>query len=139
MNKLRQAMGMLFYRPSKDTSEAFVHDRTVREIKGSLYTLLAIFLLVALTSYIPLDTFNILNGRIDHINNMGGVVGAILSEVFLGTLGVMGYCSIILAAWFSLLAFRGESIKSHWLSMLGFIISSILGSLGCRLIWGLKV
>ncbi|NBX69059.1 MAG: hypothetical protein EBR01_08885 [Proteobacteria bacterium] len=77
MNKLRQAMGMLFYRPSKDTPETQVHDRTVREIKGSLYTLLALFLLVALTSYIPLDTFNLLKGRIDHVNNMGGVVGAV--------------------------------------------------------------
>lgn len=139
MNKLRQAMGMLFYRPSKDTPETQIHDRTEREIKGSLYTLLAIFLLVALTSYIPLDTFNLLNGRIDRINNMGGLVGAVLSEVFLGSLGVMGYSSIILAAWMSLLSFRGEKAKAHWLSMLGFIISSLLGSLGCRLIWGDKV
>jgi len=139
MNKLRQAMGMLFYRPSKDTPETQIHDRTEREIKGSLYTLLAIFLLVALTSYIPLDTFNLLNGRIDRINNMGGLVGAVLSEIFLGSLGVMGYSSIILAAWMSLLSFRGEKAKAHWLSMLGFIISSLLGSLGCRLIWGDKV
>jgi len=139
MNKLRQAMGMLFYRPSKDTPETQVHDRTVREIKGSLYTLLALFLLVALTSYIPLDTFNLLKGRIDHINNMGGVVGAIISEIFLGALGVMGYSAIILAAWMSLLSFRGETVKSHWLSMLGFIISSFLGALGCKLIWGDQV
>lgn len=139
MNKLRQAMGMLFYRPSKETSENFIHDRTLREIKGSLYTLLALFLLVALTSYIPLDTFNILNGRIDHINNMGGIVGAVFSEIFLGSLGIMGYASILLAAWFSLLAFRGEPFKSHWLSMLGFSISTFLGSLGCRIIWGAKV
>ncbi len=132
-------MGMLFYRPSKETSETLVHDRTLREIKGSLYTLLALFLLIALTSYIPLDTFNLLNGRIDHINNMGGLVGAILSEIFLGSLGVMGYSSIILATWMSLLSFRGQSVKSHWLSMLGFIISSFLGALGCRLIWGDKV
>lgn len=139
MNKLRQAVGMLFYRPSKDTSETFIHDRTIREIKGSLYTLLALFLLVALTSYIPLDTFNIFNGRIDHINNMGGIVGAVFSEIFLGTLGIMGYSSILMAAWFSLLAFRGEPVKAHWLSMLGFTISTVLGSLGCKLIWGLKV
>ncbi|MBM4304024.1 MAG: hypothetical protein FJ112_06820 [Deltaproteobacteria bacterium] len=136
MNKLRQAMGMLFYRPSKDTSEAFVHDRTIREIKGSLYTLLALFLLVALTSFIPLDTFNILNGRIDHINNMGGIVGAVFSELFLGTLGVTGYGSIILAVWFSLLSFKGETLRIHWLSILGFSISCFLGSLGCQLIWG---
>jgi len=139
MNKFRQAVGMLFYRPSKETSETQVHDRTLREIKGSLYTLLALFLLVSLTSYIPLDTFNLLNGRIDHINNMGGVVGALVSELFLGSLGVMGYSSIILAAWVSLIAFRGQTVKSHWLPMLGFIISSFLGALGCRLIWGNQV
>lgn len=82
MNKLRQAMSLLFYRPSKQVSESQVQDHTSREIKGSIYALLSLFLLVAVTSYIPLDTFNILNGRIDHINNMGGLVGAILSELF---------------------------------------------------------
>ena len=64
MNKLRQAMSLLFYRPSKQVSESQVQDHTSREIKGSIYTLLSLFLLVAVTSYIPLDTFNILNGRI---------------------------------------------------------------------------
>ena len=136
MNKLRQAMSLLFYRPSKQVSESQVQDHTSREIKGSIYTLLSLFLLVAVTSYIPLDTFNILNGRIDHINNMGGLVGAILSEVFLGSLGVMGYGSIILATWIAYLAFRGDSIKSQWMPILGFIVSTFLGALGCRLIWG---
>jgi DNA segregation ATPase FtsK/SpoIIIE, S-DNA-T family len=136
MNKLRQAMGLFFYRPSQETTQTQVHDRTLREIRGSLYTLLALFLSVALTSYMPLDTFNLLNGRIDHINNMGGLVGAICSELFLGSLGMMGYSSIILAAWLSLLAFRGEKLKSHGLSLIGFVISSFLGALGCRLIWG---
>ncbi|MFM8270355.1 MAG: DNA translocase FtsK 4TM domain-containing protein, partial [Pseudomonadota bacterium] len=66
-------------------------ERVTQEIKGSIYSLVALFEFIALTSYLPLDSFNLFSGRFDHINNLGGLVGALFSELFLGTLGIVGY------------------------------------------------
>ena len=63
-------------RTNRDLLEggATAMERMSREIKGTILALLAIFILVALTSYLPLDSFNLFRGRLDQINNLGGIV-----------------------------------------------------------------
>ncbi len=100
-----------------------------REIKGSIFTLLALFELIALTSYLPLDSFNLFSGRIDHINNLAGIVGAIVAEWFLGTIGIMGYSVIVLTSFLAICAFRGVQIRSQKTRIIGVTLASILGAI----------
>lgn len=110
-------------------------ERMIREIKGSIFTLLSLFEFIALTSYIPIDSFNLFSGRIDHINNMGGIVGALVSEGFLGTVGIMGYTVILLTIWMAFTSFRGNSIRDNFPKMLGTILGTVLGAISCHLLF----
>jgi DNA segregation ATPase FtsK/SpoIIIE, S-DNA-T family len=137
MERLRVAVGDL-----KESFKARLrtqdpqHERITREIRGSIYGLLALFQLIALTSYIPIDSFNLFNGRLDHMNNMGGVVGAALGEWFLGTVGIMGYMIVLVTTCMAALAFRGRSFRDYTLKFIGVFLFTILGSLTCHLVWG---
>lgn len=135
MNRLKLAIELFFQRQVEEGEGSDqAYDRMAREIKGSIFSLFALFELVALTSYIPVDSFNIFQGRLDHMNNMGGIVGAIVAEWFLGTTGIAGYAIIPLTLWLAVGAFRGTSIKSNFFPMLGLVLGTLLTSIACQLV-----
>lgn len=120
----------------EDSSEGL--DRMAREIRGSIWTLIALFALVSLTSYIPIDTFNFFHGRLDHMNNMGGIVGALLAEGFLGTVGIAGYAAIVLTLWLAFDAFRGTPVRKNFFRLLGTVLGMGLAAITCQLLWNDK-
>jgi len=135
MKRLKLAIELFFTKQIEDgegTDQAY--DRMSREIKGSIFSLFALFELVALTSYIPIDSFNIFQGRLDHMNNMGGIVGALVSEWFLGTVGIAGYAIIPLTLWLAIGFFRGTPLKRNFFPMLGLILGTVLTAIGCQLL-----
>src|SRR5258708_4034722 len=102
MKRVRLAMELMFQRQVGEQEDASLEvDRIVREIQGTIFALIALFLLVALTSYIQLDSINILQGRLDQINNFAGIVGALVAEAILGSVGAPGYSIIVLITMFS--------------------------------------
>lgn len=113
------------------------NERVTREIKGSIYSLIALFEFIALTSYIPLDSFNLFSGRFDHINNMGGLVGALFSELFLGTLGLVGYSIVLITIAMAVCAFRGLPIRTISLQLVGAGIATFLGSIASHLFFSI--
>ncbi len=130
MERLKTSLKNLF----QWETESPTYDRMTREIKGSIFTLLALFELIALTSYLPLDSFNLFSGRIDHINNLAGIVGAIVAEWFLGTSGVMGYTIILLTGFLALCAFRGIPLRTQKTRVIGMTLAAILGAIGFYLV-----
>jgi S-DNA-T family DNA segregation ATPase FtsK/SpoIIIE len=129
---VRLALGSLFQRSEAQKSEN--SDRIARELKGSIFTLLGLFELVALTSYLPLDSFNLFLGRFDHMNNLGGIVGAGLGEGLLGSVGIMGYSVVILTVWLSFCAFKGVALKENTFAFIGTFITTCLAAIACHLI-----
>lgn len=125
MERLKTSLKNLF----QWETESPTYDRMTREIKGSIFTLLALFELIALTSYLPLDSFNLFSGRIDHINNLAGIVGAIVAEWFLGTTGVMGYTIILITGYMALCAFRGIPLRTQKTRVIGITLAAILGAI----------
>jgi S-DNA-T family DNA segregation ATPase FtsK/SpoIIIE len=116
-----------------DTTESPKTERVTQEIKGSIYSLIALFEFIALTSYLPLDSFNLFSGRFDHINNMGGLVGALFSELFLGTLGIVGYSVVLMTIAAAVCAFRGVSVRTISIQLLGGVFATFLGSIASHL------
>jgi S-DNA-T family DNA segregation ATPase FtsK/SpoIIIE len=116
-----------------DTTESPKTERVTQEIKGSIYSLIALFEFIALTSYLPLDSFNLFSGRFDHINNMGGLVGALFSELFLGTLGIVGYSVVLMTIAAAVCAFRGVSVRTISVQLLGGVFATFLGSIASHL------
>lgn len=122
---------------SRSSSAQPENERVTREIKGSIYSLIALFEFIALTSYIPLDSFNLFSGRFDHINNMGGLVGALFSELFLGTLGLVGYSIVLITIAMAVCAFRGLPIRTISLQLFGAGIATFLGSIASHLFFSI--
>ncbi len=110
-------------------------DRVAREIQGSLFGLIAIFLLVALTSYIQLDSISIFQGRLDQIHNFAGIVGALLAEGILGSVGAPGYASILLVALFSLGTFLEIRIRDHFFKIAGVLLGVVLTAITINLMF----
>lgn len=135
MSKLRQAISSVFERDSEADVRPKHDDRTARELKGSIFTLVTLFVLVALTSYVPIDTYNLKHNQWDQINNLGGIVGAWLAEYLLGYLGVMGYGLLGLTSFLSFLSFSGASMRKNFLLMLGGGLSAALGSMACYVLF----
>ncbi|MBI4405372.1 MAG: DNA translocase FtsK 4TM domain-containing protein [Deltaproteobacteria bacterium] len=137
MRRVLLAFEMLFQRRSVDDEDlTLAWERMSREIKGTIFALLTLFLLVSLTSYMPFDTFNLVQGRLDHITNLGGVVGAAISEWFLGSIGIMGFVLVALTAWLSYCAFRAISFRQNLFRVLGVLIAAVLGAITCQLFAG---
>jgi len=118
-----------------EKSEAPQTERVTQEIKGSIFSLVALFQFIALTSYLPLDSFNLFSGRIDHINNLGGLIGALFAELFLGTLGVVGYSVVFMTLAIAACAFRGVSVKSISVQLSGAIFATFLGAITTHLLF----
>ncbi|MCB0405470.1 MAG: DNA translocase FtsK 4TM domain-containing protein [Bdellovibrionales bacterium] len=131
MSRFKQAIANVFERDSDADVRPKHDDRTARELKGSIFTLLTLFVLVALTSYVPIDTYNLKHNQWDQVNNLGGIVGAWLAEYLLGYLGVMGYGLLGLTSFLSFLSFSGTSMRKNMLLMLGGGISAALGAMAC--------
>lgn len=135
MKRFKLAVELFFSRQAEGSEDSSAsYDRMSREIKGSIFTLVALFELVALTSYIPIDSFNIFQGRLDHMNNMGGIVGAIVAEWFLGTVGIAGYAIIALTLWLAISAFRGIQLRENFFRILGTVLGSVLTAIACQLL-----
>jgi len=134
MSRIREAFELFFRRPSDDEGDSHVQERTGRELKGSILVLAGLFQLVSLTSYLPIDSFNLAQGRLDHMNNLGGIVGAALGEAFMGSVGIMGYSMVLLTAWLAVGAFRGISIRGNWYRVTGWLIGTLLLAIACRLL-----
>ena len=114
-------------------SSAPESERINREIKGSIYSLVALFQFIALISYLPLDSFNLFSGRFDHINNMGGLVGALFSELFLGLFGILGFSIVLMTVAMAVCAFRGLPIRSISIQLIGAGIATFLGAIASHL------
>lgn len=118
-----------------DQTENPKTERVTQEIKGSIYSLVALFEFIALTSYLPLDSFNLFSGRFDHINNLGGLVGALFSELFLGTLGIVGYSVVLMTIAMSVCNFRGVSVRTIYVQLMGGVFATFLGSIATHLLF----
>lgn len=127
------ALESLLQRQSTEEDAVLAWERMSWEIKGSIFTLLTLFELVALTSYIPIDSFNLFNGRIDHINNLGGIVGAVMSEWFFGTVGIAGYSIVFLTAWLAFWFFRRMGLRTQTFKMVGVIVGTLLTAITCHI------
>jgi S-DNA-T family DNA segregation ATPase FtsK/SpoIIIE len=112
--------------PDEDATLAF--ERMSREITGSIFALIALFLLVALTSYIPLDTLNVFLGHWDRVHNLGGIVGAFVGEWCLGTFGIAGYTFLGLTGWLAFVSYRGVSLKNCLLKIVGVCFGTALAA-----------
>ncbi len=120
---------------SPDEDLGLALDRMAREIKGTLLTLTTLFLLIAFTSYLPLDSLSIFQGRLLNVSNLAGIIGALVSEWFLGTVGITGYSLVLLTGWLSFFAFRGKPLKDSLLKILGVVISTLLLAITIHLIF----
>jgi len=137
MKRLRLALELFFQRQvgDDDVDLSLAWENMSRDIKGSIYSLLALFELVALTSYVAVDTINVVNGRLDHVNNLGGIVGAIFSEWVLGAIGVMGYAIIFMTVYVAYTSFRGTPFKDNIIKLIGALLTTLLAAITCRLIF----
>jgi len=131
MNRLKQIFENLFqsngesHEPRDSSADL---DQTAVEIKGSIFALTLLFEIIAFTSYLPIDSFEIIQGRIQHVNNLGGIVGAVLAEWFLGSLGAAGYSLLILTALFSIVSFQGQRLRDQTYRIIGIILGTVLTS-----------
>lgn len=135
MNKLRQAFEQFFQRRADETEQEPERswERTSREIKASIFALLALFELVALTSYVPIDSHNLLNNSLDHINNLGGIVGAIFSQWFLESVGITGYSILALTTYLAYASLRGYPLGNNLLKVLGATLATLLAAMASYL------
>lgn len=106
-----------------------------REIRGTIYSLLALFLLVSLTSYIPLDSINVMQGRLDQVNNFAGIVGAMVAEGILGSVGAPGYSIVFLVGWLTVAAFRGLGLGDNLFRIAGVVLGTLLTAMTFNLLF----
>lgn len=132
MERLKLVFG-LFFKSDESAESSDAWERITREIKGCILALFALFLMVSLISYLPIDTVNILSGKFDRINNLGGIVGALIAQWFLGMTGIAGYAAILVTGWLAVSAFRGTSVRQNFFKVLGIVIAVCLASIALHL------
>ncbi len=133
---MKRALEQMFQKQAGEQQDASASvDRVIREIRGTIFALVSLFLLVALTSYIQLDSINILQGRIDQINNFAGIVGALVAEAILGSVGAPGYSAIFITATFALLVFVEKPIHTHLFKFIGVLLGTLLTAVTINLIF----
>ena len=133
MKRALEALESLFQKPTQEENSAQAMDRLTREIQGTVFALIALFLLVALTSYLPLDTLNIFQGRLDQVNNFAGIVGALVAEWILGTVGMPGFASVALVCALSLSTFAEIPIRNHYARITGVVLGTFLTAITFQL------
>jgi DNA segregation ATPase FtsK/SpoIIIE, S-DNA-T family len=114
-------------------------DNMAREIRGSIFALVALFFFVALVSYLPLDTFQIQQNHYDQVHNLGGIVGALIGEALLGTVGAPGFSTVAIFAWMSALAFLGIPVMSHSQRIFGVLLLTIFSAAGLQIGFGTEL
>jgi DNA segregation ATPase FtsK/SpoIIIE, S-DNA-T family len=133
MKRAKLALELLFQRQGEIEDSGA--DRMAREIRGSVFVLIGLFFLVSLTSYLPLDTVNIFQGRIDQVNNFAGIVGALIAEWVLGSVGAPGYSLLFIVAWLAFCAFKNLPLKNQSVRILGVLIATLLSAVAAHLIF----
>ena len=135
MSRLRLALEIFFQRQmNQDEDFGLALERMGREIKGSIFVLLTLFFLVALTSYLPIDVIHLNEGSFDQIKNLGGIVGAATSHWFLGSVGISGYTVVALLAWLAICSFRGTPLSNNLFRIFGICIATALSAITIHLI-----
>jgi DNA segregation ATPase FtsK/SpoIIIE, S-DNA-T family len=136
MKRARLALGQLFQTQVQSTGDGSQSmDRMAREIKGSVFALVSLFLLVSLTSYLPLDSINLMQGRLDQINNFAGIVGALVAEGVLGYVGAPGYSVLLVIVGLSFCAFRNIPLAKQSVRIIGVLIATLLSAIAVHLIF----
>ncbi len=133
MKVLKGAIDRFIQRGDESASEAAV--RVNREIRGSIFALIALFQLVSLTSFVPVDSYFLLENRYAEIHNLGGIVGAYFAEWLLESIGIMGYSILAFTGFLSYASYRGQSLKNNILSMIGGILATLQAAMACYLIF----
>lgn len=134
--RFRAAIQSLFARDEAQTSAPEAQwDRAAREIRGSIFLLLGLFLLVSLVSYLPLDSVQLKAGRLDAIHNLGGMVGAAIAEALLGSAGAAGYLVLILVLQLAWLAFTAQPLTRALRRGAGVGLAAAFGSILCHLLF----
>lgn len=136
LERLKDIFFSLFRRTDEEapaSERPAQEETTYRDIKGAIFALLGIFQLVALTSYVPLDSLNLFEGRLDHMLNLGGIVGAAIAQLFLGTVGLAGYFLVAITFWFSFCAFRGIHLGKYSLQITGALLGTFFTALALAL------
>jgi len=120
----------MFTRDESDSADGGSEslDSMAREIRGSIFALVALFFFVSLVSYLPLDTTQIFSKNYDHVHNLGGIVGAMIAEAFLGTVGAPGYNVVFILVWLSALAFLGTPFSSQRRRIFGSMFLTFLSA-----------
>ena len=103
--------------------------RGLREALLLVIGAVALYLLLALASYQPMDPGWTHSGPVTTIGNVGGVVGAWLADVLLSLFGYLAYLFPVMVAYSAWLTFHGdrpvEDIKSpkFVLRWVGFVLT----------------
>lgn len=130
------------YSEPSDSSDSGSGDRLdsmAREIRGSIFALVGLFVFVSLVSYLPMDTFQILAEQYDQVHNLGGIVGALLGEGLIGTAGAPAFSVVFIFAWMSALAFLGIPVGRHGRRIFGTLVLTLLASTGLRIGFGAEL
>lgn len=115
-------------KPQQETEVTNVMQRLVREGTLIVYSLLALFLLIALVSYSPSDPGFTTTGTGDEVNNAVGVYGAWLSDILLHLLGYLAYAFPSLLIYKVASSFRESELDAEFswplfgLKTLGFLL-----------------
>ena len=98
-------------RRKKENTAKLTHHVTRGLREGALLIMgaVAIFLLVSLVSYQPLDPGWSSSGAVDQISNAGGLLGAWLADVLLYLLGILAYLFPVMIGYSGWLVYRGYS------------------------------
>lgn len=102
--------------------------RLVREGTLIVYSLLALFLLIALATYSPADPGFTTTGTSDSVGNAVGVYGAFLADIFWYLLGYLAYAFPALLIYKVYSSFRETELESEFsgplfaLKTVGFIL-----------------
>lgn len=134
MNPFRIVIDKLFDREENDEANP-QWSRVSCEIKSSIFVLMALFELIAFTSYLKIDTLLISQRHFEGVTNLGGIVGALLAEWTLGNVGILGYSLFLLTLYLAYASYRGRPFSDFYLKSAGIALSSILGAIACYLIF----
>lgn len=137
MERLKLTFALLFQSqlgPDVDVETAL--ERMIREIRGSMWGLVTLFLFLAFVSYLPIDNATIASGHLEDVRNLGGPVGAYICAYVLGALGASGYLVLLMFAWMSLAAFAGMKFRDNVLRLAGGVLSMLLLSMSLQLTFG---
>ena len=102
---------MVFSSRRRNTTPAHYH----KEVGGILLLAAGVFLALCLLSYHPNDPAFNSAGSSEHVSNLGGLVGAYLSDIFFTTLGITAYFLSGLFFVLSLFKFTGRSFEIRWI------------------------